>query len=244
MVDNPLLKVAPGGQAACDLFEQTLSYFNEHQARIGKLDFIVDDLVAPLKAVDAIRTENADKLETLIDTVDDILRTAREYGECLMKFGKRSTLKRLVSSVLSSELDDSIEEFRRRIAHNEALSRAMLVQTTIRVEDMHFRMEEAEILANIVQLKPVTPTILHSYYAAFETCLKGTRERVNGSAIRGIISASGAYWIPGGAGTGKSTVTASTVHELRARGVIVTDFFCNGDDQQRRDPQKIIPILA
>ncbi|SJL16164.1 uncharacterized protein ARMOST_19683 [Armillaria ostoyae] len=87
----PLLKVAPGGQAACDLFEQVLSYFNEHQARIRKLGFIVDDLAALLKVVDAIRMENADKLEILIDTVGDILRTAREYGECLMKFGKRST---------------------------------------------------------------------------------------------------------------------------------------------------------
>ncbi|KAK0482380.1 hypothetical protein IW261DRAFT_1467492 [Armillaria novae-zelandiae] len=241
---NPLLRVAPGGQAACDLFEQILSYFNEHQARIGKLGFIVDDLVALLKAVDTIRMENADKLEILIDTVDDILRTAREYGECLMKFGKRSTFKHLVSSALSSEMDDSIEDFRRRIARNEALLRAMLVQTTIRVEGMHFRMGEAEILANIAQLKPVPSAILHSHYAAFETCLKGTRERVIDSAIRGITSAPGAYWIPGGAGTGKSTIAASIVHELRARGVIVANFFCNRDDQQRRDPQKVIPTLA
>ncbi len=111
--------------------------------------------------------ENADKLEILIDTVDDILQTAQEYGECLMKFGKRSTfsayclimklytnaerlLVHLVSSALSSEMDDSIEDFRRRIApsrDNEALSRALLVQTTIRVEDMHFRMEGIHLLS-------------------------------------------------------------------------------------------------
>ncbi|PBK80539.1 hypothetical protein ARMGADRAFT_74262 [Armillaria gallica] len=164
-----------------------------------------------------------------------------------MKFGKRSTFKHLVSSALSSEMDDNIEDFRRRIApsrDNEALSRAMLVQTTIRVEDMHFRMQEAEIRANIAQLKPVTSAILHSHYAAFETCLKGIRERVIGNAIRGITSAPGAYWIPGGADTGKSTLAASLVHELRARGVIVANFFCNRDDQQRRDPQTIIPTLG
>ncbi|PBK70619.1 hypothetical protein ARMSODRAFT_87978 [Armillaria solidipes] len=109
---------------------------------------------------------------------------------------------------------------------------------------MHFRMEEAEIRANIAQLKPVTSAILHSHYAAFETCLEGTRERVIGNAVQGITSAPGAYWIPGGAGTGKSTLAASLIHELRARDVIVANFFCNRDDQQRRDPQRIIPTLA
>ncbi len=90
----------------------------------------------------------------------------------------------------------------------------------------------------------MTSAILHSHYAAFETCLKGTRGRVIGNAIRGITLALGAYWIPGGADTGKSTLAASLVHELRARGVMVANFFCNRDDQQRRDPQKIIPTLA
>ncbi len=59
-------------------------------------------------------------------------------------------LEHLVSSALSSEMDDSIEDFRRRIApsrDNEALSRALLVQTTIRVEDMHFRMEGINLLS-------------------------------------------------------------------------------------------------
>ncbi|KAK0449593.1 uncharacterized protein EV420DRAFT_1707591 [Desarmillaria tabescens] len=244
---NPILKLAPGGQAACDFvgYKSTDQYFKDHQARVGKLGFIVDDLTALLKAVDTIRAKNADQLEILSDTVDAILQTAREYGECLMKFGRRSTFKHLISSALSSEMDDSIEDFRRRIARdNEALSRAMLVETTIRVEDMHCRMTEAEISSNISQLKPVTSAILHSHYAAFESCLKGTRERVIGDAIRGITSVPGAYWIPGGAGTGKSTLAASIVHELRARGVIVANFFCNRDDQHRRDPQKIISTLA
>ncbi|KAK0442059.1 hypothetical protein EV421DRAFT_1904237 [Armillaria borealis] len=218
---NPLLKVAPGGQVACDLFEQILC------AHIGKLGFTVDDLAALLKAVDAIQMENADKLRILTDTMDDILQTAQEYGECLMKFGKRSTFKHLVSSALSSEMDDDIEDFWHHIA----------------LEDMHFQMEEVEIHVNIAQLKPVTLAILHSHYAAFETYLEGTHEWIIGNAIQGITSAPDAYWIPGGAGTRKSTLAASLVHELRAWGVIVANFFCNRDDQQQRYLQRIIPTL-
>lgn len=86
-----------------------------------------------------------------------------------------------------------------------------------------------------------------SGYDPARACLDGTRERIIADAVTWTEQSAASehmLWIYGQAGMGKSSIATSLCIQLAEDKVLAASFFCKRDDENLRDPLRLINSIA
>ncbi|KAJ7787520.1 hypothetical protein B0H14DRAFT_2399362, partial [Mycena olivaceomarginata] len=80
-------------------------------------------------------------------------------------------------------------------------------------------------------------------------CAPGTRVKIKADILKWLLPQPGTnehiFWITGIAGSGKSTLSATVVDNLRKKGTpVAAQFFISRNIPETTDPAKIIPTIA
>ena len=106
------------------------------------------------------------------------------------------------------------------------------------------KQERAEDEAMLRQLLSANDSSYHDK----SICIRETRISILGQlatwANEHSMDTNRLFWLYGVAGCGKTAVAASISHELDGTGRLTGSFFCKRDDEERRDPRRLLAHLA
>ena len=110
--------------------------------------------------------------------------------------------------------------------------------------DERSKQERAEDEAMLRHLLSANDSLHHDKSA----CIPGTRisilDQLAVWADDHSVDANRLFWLYGVAGCGKSAVAASISQNLDSTGRLTGSFFCKKDDEDRRDPRRLLAHLA
>ncbi|KDQ11712.1 hypothetical protein BOTBODRAFT_637097 [Botryobasidium botryosum FD-172 SS1] len=206
----------------------------EQQDQVHKntSDLIVR-MLQMLRYVEAIK-ERA-RLESLKDAISDILQLTEQVLVFVSRYKDQNLPSRLWSL---GDTGDKVAGFTGRFEEAEERFKTSLQVQTIAII---FTAEEEGLLK---KLNPVEYS--RAAYNPERLCLDGTRTQLLDEIERWAMdttSSSSFLWITGHPGAGKSSIASSIAEKLDGARALGASFFCKRDDEDLRNPQRVIPTL-
>ncbi|KAG8712378.1 hypothetical protein FRC08_014672, partial [Ceratobasidium sp. 394] len=180
--------------------------------------------ILPLVAI----VEKAAKLPHLQSTVGSLLHLIEDASRFIVEYHTEGQTGQTARSLANPTAQVRVDELLQRLRDlKEEFDRGMAVQM--------FLQDQRTLLD---KLKPVGK----ARYDPGRACLAGTRtdiiEKIT-TWCKTSHDPNRLLWVHGQAGLGKSTIATSVCQQL-GDNVLAVSFFCKRDDQERRDPQRVL----
>ncbi|KAG8729283.1 hypothetical protein FRC10_004118, partial [Ceratobasidium sp. 414] len=188
---------------------------------------LVDGLssIHPLVAV----VEKAAKMPHLQSTVKVLFRLIEDASRFIIEYhaegGTGQTARALAGSTAQAQVDGWLQRLQRL---KEEFELGIIVQNLLE--------GQPRLLS---ELKPLGK----AGYDISRTCLDGTRTGIIADITAWCERSNDSerlLWVHGHAGLGKSTIAASVCQKLDSLNMLAASFFCKRDDEERRDPQRVL----
>ncbi|KAL2809542.1 WD40-repeat-containing domain protein [Aspergillus granulosus] len=154
------------------------------------------------------------------------------------KFGLRS----FKWPLQQSDVEDNIKQIRRfHSLFQEALQIAQLRTTN----QLHQKIDLQQLKLDLQNLRIAAGARFDSYDNEHKNCLDGTRSELLDQVEEWAKSPQGKciFWLKGGAGTGKSTVSQTIARRFEDKKLLAGSFFFKQTEAERSDAKRLFPTL-
>ncbi|KAG9085429.1 hypothetical protein FRC06_003600, partial [Ceratobasidium sp. 370] len=247
---NTVAELSPTANAVLDVCNSAWQKLEAQEQCDESVETLVAGLssILPLVAI----VEKAAKLPHLQSTVENLLHLIEDASRFIIDYHTEGRIGQIARTLASSSAQARVDGLLRRLRDmKEEFDRGMSVQMLL--EGQHIVSSRAcqhELTARnnlpgqrilLDKLNPVG----QARYDPGRACLDGTRTDIIKNITTWCESSDDLnrlLWVHGQAGLGKSTIATSVCQKLD-NTLLAASFFCKRDDQERRDPQRVLTTI-